>query len=143
MIYPNKNISHGFAPQSNLPVIIDLNYSGSDLSVVALFVDEQFSGILIPVESSYDNQRWYTPSQGSFNVGDPGVHVVRAIAFNENGEEIGASLPVQYQVTPLQGRNPTITMNEPLFDVITTTSELTISAGAFDSDGTIKGFNFM
>ena len=142
MIFPNKDITHGFAPQSNLPVIIDLNYSGSDLNFVALFVDEQFTGFLLPAESSYVNQRWFTPSLGSFNVGDPGVHVLRAIAFNDNVEEIGASLPVQYLVTPLQGRNPNIDFNGTLFDVITTTSSLTVSSSATDSDGTIEGVQF-
>ena len=39
MLYPNKEILHGFAQQSNLPVIIEVDYNGSDLNFIALFIN--------------------------------------------------------------------------------------------------------
>ncbi len=138
MLYPNKEILHGFAQQSNLPVIIEVDYNGSDLNFIALFIDEQFSGFLAPAESSYQTRRF----TGSFNGGDPGTHVVRAIAFNNNIEEIGSSVPVQYFITPLQGQNPSINFEELPFSIITNTSVLPISSGGSDSDGTIEGIQY-
>ena len=137
LIYPNNNLTHSFAQNTTMPVIIDLNHSSDDL-LVGILRDDQRTGILRQVERSYETQRW----TGTFNSGGPGTHVVRTVVFNENGEEIGSSAPVQYVVSPLQGANPTITFEEPLFDVLTTTSVLSVSAGANDSDGTIEGVQF-
>ena len=41
-----------------------------------------------------------------------------------------------------QGANPIISFEEPIFDVLTTSSVLTVSVGANDSDGTIEGVQF-
>ena len=68
--------------------------------------------------------------------------MVRTVVFNENFEEIGSSPPIQYEVSPLQGANPIISFEEPIFDVLTTSSVLTVSVGANDSDGTIEGVQF-
>ena len=137
LIYPNNNLVHTFAQNTTMPVIIDLNHSRSDL-VVGILRDDQRTGRLGQVDSSYQTQRW----TGTFNSGEPGTHVVRTVVLNENGEEIGSSAPVQYVVSPLQGANPNISFEEPLFDVLTTTSVLSVSAGANDSDGTVVGVQF-
>ena len=137
LVYPNNNITHSYAPSSQIPIIIDLNYSQNDINIVILR-DDIPTGLLGQVNSSYETQRW----TGTFNAGSPGSHVVRTVVFNENFEEIGSSAPVQYTVSPLQGAIPIISFEQPLFDVLTTTSVLSVSAGANDSDGTIVGVQF-
>ena len=137
LVYPNNNLTHSYAPNSQIPIIIDLNYTQNDIDIVILR-DDIATGLLSQVNSSYETERW----TGNFDSGEPGNHVVRTVVFNENGEEIGSSAPVQYTVSPLQGANPSISFEQPLFDVLTTTSVLSVSAGANDSDGTIEGVQF-
>ena len=94
MVYPNNNITHTFAQNTSIPVIIDLNHS-TDNIIIGILRDDQRTGRLGPVDRTYQTQRW----TGSFNAGDPGTHVVRTVVFNENFEEIGSSPPIQYEVS--------------------------------------------
>ena len=70
LLFPNPSISHSFAPQSNLPVVANLDYNHSTVGSVMAVVNNSQNINLTEEGGQYSSGRW----TGYINNLNPGTH---------------------------------------------------------------------
>ena len=139
LLFPNESLSHSFAPNATIPTVVQVEYDGSDLAGVLLFVDGSPISTLREFQANFFSYRF----TGTSTTPGQGTHVYQAVAIDNAGRQMGTSQAVQVTVTPFQGSlPPTIGLNTLIFDAATSTSTLPLSITGTDSDGFIESVQY-
>jgi hypothetical protein len=139
LLFPNESLSHSFAPSVTIPTIVQVEYDGTDLDRILLFVDGSPVAQMEEFQANFFSYRFsgtsITPGQGT--------HVYQAVALDSSGRQMGTSQAVQVTVTPFQGSlPPKIGLNTLIFDAATSSSTLPLSITGTDSDGYIESVQY-
>ncbi len=139
LLYPNNSIAHKFAPNAQIPIVAQVNYSGNDLDRVELLVDGNASLVLDEFAPTIGTNR-YTGAQ---QAPKQGTHTYQVIAFNSDGLAIGASAPVEISIdSSTNSLPPVVGLDALLFDSATISSSIPISITGTDEDDAIVGVQY-
>ena len=139
MLYPSEYASVTFGANSLIPIIAQIDYNGSDISSVDLFVNNQFVQTLDHFEPNLNSNRWTTNYTTSSFAGD---YIYQIIVYNEAGEQLGASIPRIIKVSEYNSRPPVADLLDFNDTSMSTTSTKRITARGQDFDGTLVGIQF-
>ena len=138
-LFPNISLSHSFAPGSQIPIVAQINYAGSDLDRVELFIDGESSQVLDEFSPNLGTNRFtgvhQTPLQG--------IHSYQIVAFNSRSLVIGASAPVEVSIDDsTNSLAPVLGLDNLVFDSATISSTIPISITGIDEDDAIVGVQY-
>lgn len=144
MLYPNDLATFTFGTNSKIPVIAQIDYDDDDIHRVYLLVNNRPHGGDFPLAELTHFQNEFTTNRwtGTFNTGPPGEHVFQVIAINDANVTLGASLPRTITVSEFDSLPPTVQLQNPGFDSLTTTSSTRLSASGNDRDGTLVSVQY-
>ena len=139
MLFPNDTLTYSFGPDSEIPIVVQVDYNGSDLAGIFLYQNGFFDIALNQSPHAFGSNRYTgvarTPQRGN--------HTYQAVAFNRNGQQIGASQSVLVSINDFQGsQSPNVSLTQPNFESITSTSELVFHATGTDGDGNFLGIQY-
>ena len=139
LLFPNNSLSHSFAPNSRVPIIAQVNYSGNDLDRLELLVDGNPTTVLTEFSENLGTNRFtgvhQTPQRGN--------HTYQVVAFSTSNLVIGASVPVEIFIDDSTNSLPPVLDLDPLiFDSATNGSSVPISILGTDDDDAIVGVQY-
>jgi hypothetical protein len=139
MLYPSEYASVTFGANSLIPIIAQIDYNGSDIRSVELFVNNQLASTLEHFEPNLNSNRWTTNYTTSSFAGD---YIYQIIVYNEAGEQLGASTPRIIKVSEYNSKPPVADLLDFENNSLSTTSNTRITARGQDLDGTLVGIQF-
>lgn len=139
MLYPSEFASVTFGANSLIPIIAQIDYNGSDIRSVELFVNNQLASTLEHFEPNLNSNRWTTNYTTSSFAGD---YIYQIIVYNDAGEQLGASIPRIIKVSEYNSRPPVADLLDFNDTSMSTTSTKRITARGQDFDGTLVGIQF-
>ena len=139
LLFPNKSLSHSFAPNSQIPIVAQVNYSGNDLDRLELLVDGNSTSILTEFSENLGTNRF----TGVHQTPQRGIHSYQVVAYNTSNLVIGASVPVEIFIDDSTNSLPPVLDLDPLiFDSATNGSSIPISIFGTDDDDAIVGVQY-
>ena len=139
MLYPSEYASVTFGANSLIPIIAQIDYNGSDIRSVELFVNNQLASTLEHFEPNLNSNRWTTNYTTSSFAGD---YIYQIIVYNEAGEQLGASTPRIIKVSEYNSKPPIAQVLDFNDTFVSTTSTIRVNARGQDIDGTLVGMQF-
>ena len=142
MLYPSEYANVTFGANSLIPIIAQIDYNGTDISSVELFINNdrnQTVRSLEHFERHLNSNRWtLNHTTSSF----PGEYIYQIIVYNDVGEQLGASVPRIIKISEYNSRPPVVDIVDFNISSMSTTSNTQISAQGQDFDGTLVGIQF-
>ena len=127
MLYPSEYASVTFGANSLIPIIAQIDYNGSDIRSVELFVNNQLASTLEHFEPNLNSNRWTTNYTTSSFAGD---YIYQIIVYNEAGEQLGASTPRIIKVSEYNSKPPIAQVLDFNDTFVSTTSTIRVNARA-------------
>ena len=143
MLFPSSDLNHSFAPQSNVPVIADLNYSGNYFGV-GMILNQSFIGYMNEFGGgdmfNYGSGR-FTDTVRNLNAGEYSLQLV-AIGFD--GQILATSSIRRFTVSSFEGSlPPTVNLANPDgFEAVTSTSVIPLTVTGSDPDGALNSISY-
>jgi hypothetical protein len=143
MLFPSSDLNHSFAPQSNVPVIADLNYSGNYFGV-GMILNQSFIGYMNEFGGgdmfNYGSGR-FTDTVRNLNAGEYSLQLV-AIGFD--GQILATSSIRRFTVSSFEGSlPPTVNLANPDgFEAVTSTSVIPLTVSGSDPDGALNSISY-
>ena len=143
MLYPSSDLNHSFAPQSSIPIVADLNYTG-DFVMVGIYLNQSFIGIM----EEFGGGRFNDFSSGRFTGSLPnlngGEYSLQLVAFGAEGQILASSSIRRFSVSSFDGSlPPTVTLSNPnQFDAVTSTSVIPLTVTGEDPDGALSSVSY-
>jgi len=142
LLFPQSGIKP-FAPQSSIPVIADLNHSGT-VSRVAMILNQTDRGGMTEFNggttSAYKSGR-YT---AMINNIESGEYSLQLVAYGSGNQVVATSSLIRFSVKDFRGSlPPVVTMEDPSgFSKITSSSIIPLSSQGYDPDGALIGVQY-
>jgi len=144
LLFPNDNISHTFAPQSPIPVIAQVEYSGS-IERVDMILNQRVIGQMeeFDVGKNLSTRRYFSQIREVNNEDLRGEYSLQLVAYSAGDLSVAASSLIRFTVDSFNGSiPPTVSMTAPDFQSITSKSTIPLSADGNDPDGMILGIQY-
>ncbi len=152
-IFPKKDSTYSFSPQTSIPVIVDYKISPSLSGLVygRVFINGK---VLPGVMSQHGVSNPFSPTYSDFlshrfdqsvpnNSTLTGINTIQVAMFDsDTNEQIAMSDQISVNVDSYAGFSPTIELQELPFSMITDTSSLIISARSRDIDAALESLQF-
>ena len=144
MLFPSSDLNHSFAPQSNVPVIADLNFSGS-YSGVGMILNQSFIGNMTEFGGGGVNNSFQS---GRFSASIPdltsGEYSLQLVAYGMDDEILATSSIRRFTISSYSGSlPPTVSLADPsAFNAVTSTSIIPLSASGEDPDGALVDIQY-
>ena len=124
MLYPSSDLAHSFAPQSSIPVVADLNFSGS-YSGVGMILNQTFIGNMTEFGGGGENNNFQS---GRFTASiddlQSGEYSLQLVAYGMDNEILATSSIRRFTISSYNGSlPPTVSLADPsAFNAVTSTS---------------------
>ncbi|MDB3958773.1 Ig-like domain-containing protein [Opitutales bacterium] len=143
MLYPSSDLNHSFAPQSSIPIIADLNYTG-DFVQVRIYLNQSFAGIMEEFSGGRFNNFSSGRFTGSIQNLTGGEYSLQLVAFGAEGQILASSSIRRFNVSYYEGSLPPSAqlIYPSSLTAVTSTSVIPVQVSAIDSDGTVEKVNY-
>ena len=144
MLYPSSDLAHSFAPQSSIPVVADLNFSGS-YSGVGMILNQTFIGNMTEFGGGGENNNFQS---GRFTASiddlQSGEYSLQLVAYGMDNEILATSSIRRFTISSYSGSlPPTVSLADPsAFNAVTSTSIIPLSASGEDPDGALVDIQY-
>jgi hypothetical protein len=143
MLFPNNDLNHSFAANSQIPIVVQVDGALSNLArFVELHVNGErqfFTFFEEYLGSSYSSNRF----TGVYFAPANGTHLIEAIVLDNNFQRIGSSQRVSLTINPFTGSQaPNVFLSQPIFTQITSTSNMAFHSTGSDPDGNFIGIQY-
>ena len=144
LLYPKSGVE-AFAPNSSIPVIADLNHTGS-VSRVAMILNQANRGSMTEFSSggyfsNYNSGRYTSMIQNL----ESGEYSLQLVAYGSSNQVVATSSLIRFKVKNFEGSLPPVAqLNYPRsLTTITSTSVVPIQVTANDSDGVVERVKYI
>ncbi len=144
ILFPNDDLANSFAPQTPIPVIAQVEYSGK-IERVDMILNQRLVGTMVEFGAGKElDSRRFTAQIQDVNGEDlRGDYTLQLVAYSEGELSVAASSLIRFSVDPFVGSlPPAVSLTTPDFDSITSQSTIPLSADGNDPDGTMVGIQF-
>ena len=143
MLFPNNDLNHSFAANSQIPIVVQVDGALSNLArFVELHVNGErqfFTFFEEYLGSSYSSNRF----TGVYFAPANGTHLIEAIVLDNNFQRIGSSQRVRLTINQFTGSQaPNVFLSQPIFTQITSTSTMALHSTGSDPDGNFIGIQY-
>ena len=139
LLFPNNSLSHSFSPNSQIPIVAQVNYSGNDLDRLELLVDGNSSLVLEEFSPNIGTNRF----SGVHLTPQRGTHTYQVVAFNAANLTIGASIPVEVFIDDsTNSLPPVVGLDDLIFNSATNGSSIPVSITGTDEDDALVGVQY-
>jgi len=147
LLFPRNGVNP-FAPNSSVPVIADLNHTGSVDRVTMILNQTDLDQTQGPMElflgggvgSNFNSGRYTSMIRNL----ESGEYSLQLVAYGSNQQVIATSALIRFSVSNFEGSLPPfVSMSNPRdFDAITSTSVIPLTARAEDPDGAVVAVQY-
>jgi hypothetical protein len=139
LLFPTATLSHSFAGNRQMPIIVQVDYDGMDLGGVDLYVNSERVGSLFEFLPELATNRF----TGLYTTPVKGELTIQAIAVSQNGNQLGGSEKSLVTIKQSDGTFPPVIFNQDTeYSSATNTSRLPVSVTGTDEDGFISAVQY-